>query len=539
MHCHSNELEIQQSAKVLIDLQSTCNMIVRQDNVNRTQPFARKPTSDTVITLTMHHPAEDSALPHLPSPSLFALNEMVTQNFSFTSDSSTAYTDNNSSSNDTSFESPLTKRRKTASLYRSSSLDRGKDTYTDWTGKQFELSAAISKETDTQDISQLWKLVNMPSGKDKNVESEASRPHYARGTQSSVAKSTASTANSSKLKRPSPYDKDFSSRVLEPRRITIYTKGPTIESHVHFKVPDPTGNRHEYYTSKKGATDSKVWLENDEAFIAEVVEEYLCMLQSAFCEAEYASYATENLFKRDRRVVNLAKDRCWKTERVIQLVAKTTDDKYEVWLAPPVIGGKAADDTSYTDYEFDLRPDCSYWLSLQAFSEESMGQLDRHAHVMKERMTCPYLTIEFKKDDSSDLVARGQVAAAAALALYNRFRLRDEGLQSSRKQWNSERVKVLRHYGITLQASAYIIWVVEPNLTSKFAWNGCTMSWLFGDNCKRPFGVRQLINWINEIHCWGLTVHGPMCEKDLKRCIVGNQGSYRLSDIVPSAEDSS
>ena len=28
-----------------------------------------------------------------------------------------------------------------------------------------------------------------------------------------------------------------------------------------------------------------------------------------------------------------------------------------------------------------------------------------------------------------------------------------------------------------------------------------------------------IIDWINEIHCWGLSTHGPSCQEDLETMI--------------------
>jgi len=537
MHCHSNELEIQQSAKVLIDLQSTCNMIVRQDNVNRTQPFARKPTSDTVITLTMHHPAEDSALPHLPSPSLFALNEMVTQNFSFTSDSSTAYTDNNSSSNDTSFESPLTKRRKTASLYRSSSLDRGKDTYTDWTGKQFELSAAISKETDTQDISQLWKLVNMPSGKDKKAESEASRPHYAKGTRSSANRTTTGTATSSrkseKIKLASPYDSDFQQKVLDPRSIRR-VMATCVRSSAHFAVGEPTGNRAEYYTQKRKAPESPIWLEPSDAFVTQFILVYTAMQREAVVEAEYATYAKETILKTDPQTLDPAAPRAWRTRRMIEMVAKP-DETF--WLMPPVVRDTSTSGELIGTYTFDLRPDCSYWISTKAINENYRSYIGQWCYVWKRVITWPYLTVEFKRDEPAIECAQRQVMAAGSLALYNRFLLMKKRVEVSGEPWCDRDTSRVRHYGLTMTGALFTVWCLLPTFKPGFVWSGCEMIRVEEGTCTEAPDVRKLIDWLNEIHCWGLTRHGATCLKDVKICLGMQLLGVRPSAIAPDLED--
>ena len=42
------------------------------------------------------------------------------------------------------------------------------------------------------------------------------------------------------------------------------------------------------------------------------------------------------------------------------------------------------------------------------------------------------------------------------------------------------------------------------------------MTELLAGDCTRRWGVMRLIDWLNEIHCWGLTVHARHCERDIK-----------------------
>lgn len=32
-------------------------------------------------------------------------------------------------------------------------------------------------------------------------------------------------------------------------------------------------------------------------------------------------------------------------------------------------------------------------------------------------------------------------------------------------------------------------------------------------DCTDEYGTRELVDWINEIHRWGLSQHGPSCER--------------------------
>lgn len=58
------------------------------------------------------------------------------------------------------------------------------------------------------------------------------------------------------------------------------------------------------------------------------------------------------------------------------------------------------------------------------------------------------------------------------------------------------------------------------------------MKRLFGADCIGEYAVRELAHWINEIHRYGLSRHGPSCEKDIKA--VFKIGGVRMSDVVKS-----
>ena len=103
---------------------------------------------------------------------------------------------------------------------------------------------------------------------------------------------------------------------------------------------------------------------------------------------------------------------------MIELVAKPSSR--EKWEAPPILHSP---DTSHA-YNFDIRPDCAYWLSLRAFNKDWRDRVEEYTLIIYDRVTCPYFTVEFKRDDSGDVVAENQIATAGALALYNRYLLR-------------------------------------------------------------------------------------------------------------------
>lgn len=159
--------------------------------------------------------------------------------------------------------------------------------------------------------------------------------------------------------------------------------------------------------------------------------------------------------------------------------------------------------------------------------------------MINRRITSPYLTVEFKKDETEEIVAECKEAAASSLALYNRFCLREKALKVSGKIRTTRKTNVLRHYGLTMKGSTYTVFVSEPRLTKDYMWAGCQMTKLCRGDLDIPASVRDFIDWMNEIHCWGLTIHGPKCEEDVKVCINPRESRIRTSEIAPDSEDGS
>jgi len=435
-----------------------------------------------------------------------------------------------------SFDRPSTIRGK-RSLLRTCSLDRSRYIQDEWPSRgiycntlqsypvEFKEDTSVL-DRDPQDTTSLWRDVRAMTGR------MSSLPVRTR-TESSSKKSGETTDK--KIKAPSPYDNDFVQRVLNPRSIKI-SRPTSGHAPQHFQVDVPSGDRAQYYAEKRGAPPSSVWLESSDDFVVEILREYDCMTERELCEAEFASYAREMLLKRERRIRVREQDnheRGWRAERMIELVAKPGTDG--PWIRPPLVEDQSVNlgDTPYTDYGFDLRPDCAYWLSLQAFSPEYKSYVGEHTLVLKDTITCPYLTIEFKRDNSEQQAALNQIAAASALALYNRFLLRKSSLELRKQKWDQQHLKPLKHYGITFTGSQYSVWCIRVQVTKKYQWSGCVMERVCQGTCRVPHGVRDLIDWINEIHCWGLTVNGPECQNDVKSSIRAKESSsgIRVSEF--------
>lgn len=100
------------------------------------------------------------------------------------------------------------------------------------------------------------------------------------------------------------------------------------------------------------------------------------------------------------------------------------------------------------------------------------------------------------------------------MALYNRFKLREAAREA---RPNMDQDSHIRHYALTFVGSNFNFWVIKPHDSrADEQWHGCTMTRLAGADCTDVYGVRELVDWINEIHRWGVTAHGPSCERDVE-----------------------
>ncbi|EKG09384.1 hypothetical protein MPH_13590 [Macrophomina phaseolina MS6] len=346
------------------------------------------------------------------------------------------------------------------------------------------------------------------------------------GTHTPTSSSVTGSVSRSRSSRAKTSDPDFRTRVLHPRGITIDPdSSPVLKPWFHFRTPAPPsqGLSH-FYRSLPGLKDTTVWLEGDEAFIDKVLREYRAMRELEENEAEYAAYAMEALLRREPRGPCLADSRPWWCVRKIEFATKP-DEK--LWQAPPVVDSRK----STKEFQFNLRPDCSYWISLQAFNPGYRTLVKTFASVRQNRILCPYLTIEFKKSEKTLSEAVSQVAASSAIALYNRYKLKAGRIKDTTSSWTPEHIAPLRHYGLIIAGRAYQFWCTEPVLDANQSWAGCRMFPLFESDCEERENIRHFIDWINEVHRWGLTVHGPSCEDDIKHRIHRLGGGARTSLI--------
>lgn len=248
-------------------------------------------------------------------------------------------------------------------------------------------------------------------------------------------------------------DANFRERVLLPRQIMFPSTTESSDAFAHFETELLSGG----YGALDQMLHTKVWIPINGQLVDDVIREFNYMRNEQLCEAEFATYAKETLLRRDSRHPNYGEARQWRVERMIEPVVKPTSSATSLWRPPP-----ASISADLLDYDFDVRPDCQYWLSVRSFNPEYLRLFSRYLYIHNDRITAPYLTIEFKKDGNSMDKAQNQVAAAAAAtALYNRCLLKVERLKVTGRIWTAKHTASLRHYGLTLQGASYTFWCIR------------------------------------------------------------------------------
>ncbi|KAH8710165.1 hypothetical protein GQ44DRAFT_776673 [Phaeosphaeriaceae sp. PMI808] len=54
------------------------------------------------------------------------------------------------------------------------------------------------------------------------------------------------------------------------------------------------------------------------------------------------------------------------------------------------------------------------------------------------------------------------------------------------------------------------LWCIVPKTFE--AWTGCDTSSIYSGDCCIPEGVHQMVSIVNNIHYWGLAIHGRSCK---------------------------
>ncbi|KAI0401630.1 hypothetical protein F4802DRAFT_417388 [Xylaria palmicola] len=330
-------------------------------------------------------------------------------------------------------------------------------------------------------------------------------------------------ATNTKLTNITPHHPSFYDIVLKNYGIYIQTDGPIVPSaFAHFKTKKPANG----YSSEAGLTSANAWVEKSERDLKRIAAEYVAMHGLDLSKEEYAMRAKEIFLLGPWRSDEVDLDRQWRADRMIQLFCPRNQKH---WLPPPLLDGDEADHVKWT---WDVRPDCAYWLSLKGFNLSYKFKVRKCTLVLAHKyITCPYFTIEFKKENTIGQVAESQVAAGGSLALFNRWRLYSEAREANPAL--GEDISNIKHYTLTFIGAVATIWILRP-IIDDGQWKGCVMANLAMADCVDKYEVMELIDWINEIHRWGLSEHAPRCQRDVKAIL--DDAGVEVSILEPDEE---
>ncbi|KAI0104685.1 hypothetical protein GGR51DRAFT_521722 [Nemania sp. FL0031] len=248
-------------------------------------------------------------------------------------------------------------------------------------------------------------------------------------------------------------------------------------------------------------------------------------------EAEFAAYVLQEVLLNERRYPKILEpsEALMAPVRTLQLKQEPTPGS--TWEAPTRVT------LSEKQYNWDMRPDCAYYVSLRAFPPDLRFNIKDFVSVVQNRAFCPYLTIEFQKYLEAHQTATNRVAVASAIALYNRWHLKHKALQrlGLAKIWHKDQSGQLRHYSIAFSGAEWELCCTIPKTYD--VWSGCIMFQMRSGDCCYANSVMLLLSILNDIHYWGLTVHGESCRADICTVIKGDAGRvFQLSETIEGLE---
>lgn len=318
----------------------------------------------------------------------------------------------------------------------------------------------------------------------------------------------------------------------------------------HFGTTDPSAEDQEtvnqHYCDQ--GRQSLVWLSLDEENAGAVLREYGLMKRLNQSEAKFSFYAKLAFLRQDLMHDPLSEERQQSTFCTMESATKPNPRAH---LYPPP---KLNSLIPAKPFEWDNKPDLVFWLPLVLFKKDYRGLVCDCTYVLPEaQVAAPYLTVEFKKDNTTEVMAINQVAAAATLALYNRVLLRAERLCANghNGSWTAKKFDDIEHYGISFTGEIAEIYLATPRISTastpsasvdagayiRSAWNGCDVKRLTRISLNVLENVQALRAWINEIQNWGLGKYLEAFEKDVKLLLSKTQSTVRISEMTDRLSD--
>ncbi|KAF2143159.1 uncharacterized protein K452DRAFT_307338 [Aplosporella prunicola CBS 121167] len=315
-------------------------------------------------------------------------------------------------------------------------------------------------------------------------------------------------------------------KVLDDVRVA---KTQDVWQHFGTSLPDAFhGNEPAYYKNLPGVQAERIWLTTDDKTVQAIVDEWAALRELNASEHGVAVY--EHLLKREcRRPVSGSgtntKDTGFVPERAI--MHAIAPKSKEPWHAPPLLDTDDAvtPDTAAAAALFDIRPGATYFLSPSAFDARTWAAAADYIHLAPpQQLLAPYFTVSHAavSAPTAHLTAAHTIALAAAIALYNRFRLHRKRLQI--RQEVHVDAHALRHYGLSVAGADYAVWCARVRVSPGGDWEGCTVRRVARGSMLLHEQVRECVRWVDEVHRWGLGVWAEGVREDAGVCVGRGRG---------------
>lgn len=236
----------------------------------------------------------------------------------------------------------------------------------------------------------------------------------------------------------------------------------------HFNVEQAPQDGKAAYYRNMGFSTIGVWIDGGTDMEERAAEEFATAVGWQHSERRWAKIARKWILLEEemrRNWPKIGKFMCERSDG--ELITPKPEEGRDTL---PIL----APDDNTKHFEFNIAPDALYWLSLQAFSPNWTFCAKTTVFVRGKRSLLPYLTVEYEKnlEATRNNKGRNQMAASSALYQFNRYQLRKRMIDYEKRSWTIEDSNLIRHYGITMFAQDFEIWVAEPNVTTIGEWKG-------------------------------------------------------------------
>lgn len=375
-----------------------------------------------------------------------------------------------------------------------------------------------SFETDPQKTRLLWLLV--------------STTHPVRTMSKEVASTSgrrsAPTTSTALRDMQQPGQPGFETAVLAPRGIDISTA--TLSCHnafQHFNTtpPDASAPRTTHYQAVAGLRNipDTMWLAAGDPNTAKrIVADYALLHRDKYPPEEWAATAQEQLLKTAGLQPRTAEQAAVAPMRLLGQSFQPDRDGEPSALQQPISGAASTRSSSSSRepaarpaslLKADLTLSVSYHLAagcLGAASGLSASQLANYAPLRHRRACFPYLVAHITGCDSVASLQRSRhlLAAAGAVELFGR----------------SPTAATL--YGLVLGGVRFEIWELAPKCVDE--WRGSSSRKVANGVLDEEEDVGALMDWLNEIHRWGNTVHANACAQAIRVLCCSEDRSRRV-----------